>query len=79
MVGRPPDAVIKVCLSQGSLRTQYFSLDAGSDVEDISTAPGTSQYSPGFWRGQFQLPATPLQTAFDACFGIIAPVLCVIF
>jgi len=38
-----------------------------------------SEASPGFWRRQFQLPATAEQSWFDFCFGIIAPVLCVFF
>lgn len=45
----------------------------------MSTDPGTSDNSAGFWKRQFQLPPTPLQNVFDVCFGIIAPILCVIF
>src|SRR5712692_4601939 len=45
----------------------------------MSTKPGASGNSVAFWKRQFQLPATPLQTAFDVCFGIVAPILCVIY
>ena len=33
----------------------------------------------GFWSRQFRSPATTKQRVFDICFGIVAPVLCVIF
>jgi len=45
----------------------------------MSTHPGISENSAGFWKRQFLLPPTPLQNVFDVCIGIIAPILCVIF
>jgi hypothetical protein len=43
-------------------------------------APTTSKIAaPGFWSRQFRSPATRKQRVFDFCFGIVAPVLCVIF
>src|SRR5437879_4299486 len=45
----------------------------------MNSDPVDSANALGFWKKQFQLPGTPFQSAFDICFGLIAPILCVIY
>ena len=33
----------------------------------------------GFWKRRFEPPATPSQRIFDVVFGIVAPILCLVF
>ena len=46
---------------------------------DMNSDPVASAGTHGFWSRQFQPSGTPLQCAFDICFGLIAPILCVIY
>ena len=48
-------------------------------VLNIESAVEVKEERPRFWRRQFHPEATMTQTAFDALFGIVLPLLCFIF